>query len=58
MQATVRDVSPWVARPTAAVPGMAARRRKDSVLPCASLASIQPNPSGELSSSHSAGVRR
>ena len=33
-------------------------RRKDSVLPWASLASIQLNPSGELSSCHSAGVRR
>ena len=33
-------------------------RRNDSVLPRASLASIQLNPSGEASSCHSAGVRR
>ena len=38
--------------------GAAGNRRKDSVFPWASLASIQLNPSGEASSSHSAGVCR
>ena len=41
-----------------AVPRGADMRRKDSVLPWASLASIQLNPACEESSSHSAGVRR
>ena len=39
-------------------PAAAAKRRKDSVLPRASLASIQVNPCCELSCSHSAGVCR
>ena len=56
MQASIPDAPFPASGPGEA--GGAAKRTKDSVLPRASLASIQLNPSGEVSSCHSAGVWR